>query len=399
MLLSKKIRYFCKSAMYSLFLPLHIMNTLGSETLKLFQIPVAIMGLYALTVLPRYYRSYREVRLLVWFLLCVLISFTLGGLSILRSYLTVSLIILSVIPFIDLNKSLFVKLTPPLYLISLVYSYLYADYSNVLFRFTGLYNDPNFLVMSIILGDFICFYAFKNTKIIIKAISIVAILFSIYLLLLTQSRGGLIAFGILCFFGLLELYKTKKTLVFIILGTVFISSGSLTVKYYKNIQKYAERFDGMASGQEGSAKTRILQLKAIAQGVSEYPETILLGVGIGKTHDCEIPIWKRPDNVITERYQYQHQIHVTPAGVFFEDGILAFICYLIFMIDVFLRVKKSKNLFCMGLYLAATIQSLTIPSLPYLPYWVALIMCIQPQSISKSINIAKQLKYAYLPRM
>lgn len=375
MLNKSKTSYIIQSILYSLFLPLHMLNTWGIEPIKLFYIPVFLMGFYSLINVKKYI-DIPGTKWLLAFIVLSSLSFVIGGIYIIQSYLTISLIVLSVIPFVVLNKELYIRLTPFFYLVALVCSFLFADYSNVLHRFTGLYNDPNFLVMSILFGDFVCIIALRQRKLLLSAVSVIAILFSLYLLMLTQSRGGLIGFGLLMFFGLIELNKHHKKLSLALIAGVIVSSGSIAAMYHENIEIYAERFDGMASGEEGSAKTRILQFKTVTKGISDYPEIILLGVGVGKTHDSEIPKFRRPDDVITNMYQYRHMIHITPLAVFFENGILAFICYLGFLICVFRHTYKSHNLFYMGLFLAILAQSMTIPSLTYVPMWLAFAMCL-----------------------
>lgn len=380
MLIIRNITYKIESFLYSLFLPLHMVNTWGTESVKLFHIPVVIMGLYCIATLPKYC-NITAVKWLIGFIACSSLSFIIGGIYILQSYLTMTIIILSVIPFIKLDKTLFISLSPPLYLAALICSFLFADYSNVLFRFTGLYNDPNFLVMSIIFGDFICILALRQKKLVLSIISITAFIFSLYLLMLTQSRGGLIGFCIMLLLGLIELNKYNKKLATSIIAVAIVSSGSLAATYHKNIEKYAERFDGMTSGEEGSAKTRIIQFQTVIKGISEYPEIILLGIGVGKTHDSEIPKNKRPDDVVTSMYQYRHMIHITPLAVFFENGLLALVCYAAFLWNVFRKTIKSHNFFFLGLVLAMFMQSMTIPSLSYVPMWLSFMTCLSIPTI------------------
>lgn len=187
-----KLGYIAESWMYALFLPLHMMNTIGFGPVKLFHIPVVILGLISVSKISFYYRHISVVRYVVWSLIFASLSLIYGGIPSIVSYLTVLIVAFSVFPLINLNKLLFLKLSPPLILSSLTFCFLTSEYID-LHRYTGLYNDPNYLVTSLILGLYICVIGFRQYSKFNKVIVVIIFIFSFYLLLLTQSRGGLIS--------------------------------------------------------------------------------------------------------------------------------------------------------------------------------------------------------------
>ena len=69
MLIIRNITYKIESFLYSLFLPLHLVNTWGTESVKLFHVPVVLMGLFCIATLPKYL-NITAVKWLIGFIGC-----------------------------------------------------------------------------------------------------------------------------------------------------------------------------------------------------------------------------------------------------------------------------------------------------------------------------------------
>lgn len=393
---ANKVKYIAESICYALFVPLHILNTWGFGPVKFFHIPVFIMGVIGFWNILKYYHEHRIVRWLIWFIICSALPVCVSGLTTTANYATFVLLIVSVLPLIDLNKQLLLKLTPSLMLISmfLVKQFAVYDPSNMLMRFHGLYNDSNYMIMSTMVGTFLSIIAFKNSGIINRILIIGVLIMGLNFLLLSQSRGGLFAVIFMLTLGLLELYKTQKRISILLICFLFICSGSYIAANSDRIEAFSKRLDGM--GQETSTQTRIHQAEEAWNGAKKHPEMIAFGIGIGKTKEVRLRYNQRPDNVLALVYHQTHIIHVTPVSVWFEHGTLAFLCYIILNIIILIKLIKERNLFVIGFFVAMTFQSYTINTMLYLPYWIAIALCANATTlfaVNQARTIHKNQKY------
>lgn len=389
----KEQKYILQSVCYALFVPLHILNTWGVGPVKLFHIPVFIMGLFGFWNLKAYYEKHKIVKWLLWFVACSAIPVVVSGFSTVSNYATLTLLIVSVLPLIDINKRLILQLTPSMMLIAMWLAKQYAeyDYNNMFMRFKGLYNDANYMVMSVMAGTFLSIIAFSTTNILNKIIIICELGLGLNFLLLSQSRGGLFAVVFMLFMGLLQLYRSQKVLATSLICLACLFSGTYIATNQDRIDAFSNRMDDM--GKETSTQTRFLQAQEAWKGAKNHPEMIVFGVGVGKTGEVRTPLNKRPDNVISLVYHQTHTIHMTPVAIWFEHGTIALICYIVFNTLLLIKIVKERNLFVIGFYLAMTFQSCTIKTTEYLPYWVAIALCINAKTLfnDKMVRKSKNL--------
>lgn len=374
--------YIFQTICYALFIPLHLLNTFSIGPIKLFYIPVFIMGMFGLFDISHLYKRNKVIRWIIWLLLFSVMPILVSGLSSLFGYLTFVLLVISQFPLINLNKKLFLKLSPSFLFLSLIIVKKYATYdlSDMRMRFLGLYNDPNYLVMSIIISVFICICAFRHSTLLNKLIILGVFLLSLNFLLLSQSRGGLFSMTLMLALGLCELFFTNKKLAIFILVLFFAVSGKYIASNAERIAQFYSRIEGM--NKEKSANMRLWQAQAAWRGAMEHPELVAFGVGVGKTGEVAIAPHQRPDNTLELVYQNQkHVIHITPVAIWFEHGLLAFVCYIAFNGILLFRLLKQRQLFVLGLYLAMTLQSCTINTVGYLPYWMTIFLCINIYTI------------------
>lgn len=360
--------------------------------MKLFYIPVFIMGIAGCLNIKRYYKKYAVVKYLMWLIVFSAMPIAVSGLTRIVNYATFALLIVSVLPLIDLDKRLILKMSPPLIFAAmcLVKQYSPYDYSNMLMRFWGLYNDPNYLVMSVMVALFLSIIAFRNSGIINRIFIVGVCCLGLNFLLLSQSRGGLFAVAFMILMGLLELYKIHKKLAITMVCLCVIGSGTYVAANADRIDAFARRIDGM--GQETSTQTRITQAQEALKGARSHPEMIALGIGVGKTSEITTPYNKRPDNVLALVYHDKYIIHITPVAIWFEHGFLAFVFYVIVNIVLLKRIIKEHNLFVLGFFLAMTFQSCTIKTTEYLPYWEAIALCINIKTLLELKVSAKHNK-------
>lgn len=356
--------------LYSLLLPLHIINvvTVGGNV-KLFFIPVVFLSLFNVL----HIRTYLRNKILLYLII-------IGGLAFIpvvifqspiRSLLVFFAIILSLtgLPFIE-KKPIYL-ITTPLFIVANIISYRYSDWIGLPYRFQGLYNDPNYMVISQIVGMYISIKAIVSYKnIIVRIVSVVSILLSLYIIMLTQSRGGILA---LCLFLLVYIpnfiWQNKRLSLLILL--LLVGGGFFSYNHFKDpIDRIWGRFFGDNDSDITAATSRLDQMKMAIQGIEAEPFYLIIGAGIGSSGGED------------SMYEDEHRIHNTLMSMLYENGIFALILFLLAFYKNAITLFK-RDMLSFALVLALFLNAQTIWTLTYLPFWLGFIIPIDIDISSK----------------
>lgn len=349
--------------LYTLLLPLHIVNTIGiGESIKLFYFPVVALSIYNLYNFRRFLNGVVLKNILK--IGCLSIIPAIIFQSPFGSVVTFFLTFLTLLGLPCIEKKHIYLFSPIALLFANIISYRLSSWPGLPWRYQGLYNDPNYLVVSLIVGVFLCLKAFETfNSILIKIISIVSILFSFYIILLTQSRGGILAFILFLIIYIPQLYKKYKKITIITSLILVVFSGNLYIRFYDTVNNIVIRFSGERQSDVNGANSRIFEIEKAIDGIKGMPFYLVFGAGISASGDDE------------SLYQNDHRIHNTPVAVVYENGLISLFLYLmIFWIQTKSLFKRDK-LSC-ALLLALFLQSLTIWTITFMPFWLGIVLTI-----------------------
>lgn len=355
----RTIEYWVLVGLYSLLLPLHILNTFAIGSIKFFYLPVALLTVYNVYHFRRYFEGPIFGNLLkigcLAFIPVVIFNSTIGSFaSFVLSFLT-----LLGLPYLE-KKHIYL-FAPILFLIANYVAYRFAPWPGLPWRYQGLYNDPNYYVSSLIVGTYLCIKSIETSENwIIKGIAIVSILYALYIILLTQSRGGILALGLFALVYIPQLYQKYRKLTVLGLILLVASSGSIYLRFQDGFDSVVSRFNGDRQADINGANSRITEIESAVRGIEEMPIYLVIGSGLGSTgHHTSV-------------YENEHRIHNTIVSLLFENGLIGLLLYL----GLFWYLAENAYYYdkvSLALVLALFLQSLTIWVMPFLPFWLGLI--------------------------
>ncbi|MBO8157759.1 MAG: O-antigen ligase family protein [Bacillaceae bacterium] len=206
-------------------------------------------------------------------------------------------------------------------------------------RLTGLYSDPNILILSLI--PFL-FFLLSNTKSKINKIGLVIILINV---LLTLSRGGYIAiaFGIFIYI-ILSPFKEKIRLISISIFWLIISLFTTRIFFNINILSLiSSRFNAIF---EDNATGRF---EIWVNGIELFKKNPLFGIGAFNFRQYNLYF-----------FGDGHYMHNTLLEILVEGGLIGFSLYLLFLVAIFRNIIKLYNLNRKYSYIIATYFSVII---------------------------------------
>lgn len=242
--------------------------------------------------------------------------------------------------------------------------HLYFVLSNEFYRNDQLYADSNYLffIYSIFLYlTIFCFKAFNN--ILPRSLIILISLAIIYLMLSTQSRGGIVAisFGLIMYF-----YTLKKSIPLKLFYTsiLFLSVYSFSL-YFNTFDKVVSRFSNERPSDLGAYQSRFIEVSSAVNVLLEYPEYILIGTG---------PL--NFENISQNFTQYDNQIsrvHNTTLGVLFETGLFSLLAFLYLF---FILFKYFDDPIQKSFVVYAFINAQAIFVISFIGFWVLIAILI-----------------------
>jgi hypothetical protein len=356
-----------KLILYSLFISFalffHVFNTIGFGPLKIFYIFVLFASISSFFV-----QSYEDQ--LYKFIIVSLILFSFIGASTspfsdFESTISVTILLISCrkLPFINLQ---YIDMFS-VYLLNIVCVLLLFEYRNYHgMRFHGYYNDPNYMCLTLLTFIYFNFRALLSRKYIFeKVIVFINLIMVALLVLLTQSRTGLICYGCMIVVCLKNhvIHFVKNHLIFsviLIIPLFFLLQKIIFTQFYDEFDFFVSRFDGRRYDDIKSASnTRIELSHKCISFLIDNPLYIPFGIGTGNA----------------ELVTHGHRDHNTITSCLSEQGLLSLVLFLLYLGIVFMRNYKRNDIFRhLNLIVEVTfiLFSLSIWCMTYLPFWIVL---------------------------
>ena len=252
------------------------------------------------------------------------------------------------------------------------------------YRYSGFYGDPNFLSLALNLIIILCFIAsVKSKNTLLKFFCITSIIGSVPLILLGMSRGGVLGLIVILAFIMTSIWKKSKKISILLILTLIGYSGTFIAKFDTTLTMIENRFSGDSTQDVNGAKARVEGIESVINVMSNCPELIPVGIGLGNT----------AANISTYRpygYYCKYVVHNTFFSLFYEAGIVMLILYISIYIYILKRLWRYKNYLLIGLLLSGTLSLMTLPGVCFMPAWIMLFFLankqIQETSISQQSN-------------
>ena len=233
-------------------------------------------------------------------------------------------------------------------------------------RYGGFYGDANFLAFALNIVIALCYLAFKKTKDpVLKIVCVISIIGAVPLIMVGMSRGGIL--GLICVFIVIlgDIWKRNKKVIAYLFLIAVLGSGVFIEKFADIIDSIEMRFSGERESDRNGANNRWIGVMSAANVLSNRPELIPFGIGLGNTVS-------HLDEYEKYGYAYTQVIHNTYVSILYEAGLFAFLLYLSLYVSVYKRLKKHKLYFLIGLFFSAFISFFTLPGYAFMPGWILL---------------------------
>ena len=234
------------------------------------------------------------------------------------------------------------------------------------YRYGGFYGDPNFLALALNFLITICYMGIvrtdKNIEKIVGCISIVA---AIPLILVGVSRSGILGLVLIMIVIMMNLRKNNRKIYTLLLIVIIATSGTVATKFSDTFDFIEARFSNDSESDKTSSEIRMRGITGCLNVLSNRPELIPLGIGVGNT-------------VATiseyQRYGYHSagDLHSTFFSILYEMGILGLICYSLLYWYSYKNLKSRRNYLLISLLFSAALGLLTLPGSAFMPAWILL---------------------------
>ena len=320
----------------SLSLFFHVFNKVELFSgVKLFYIP-ALMSVPLSLYISK--RKTKFFSLTIIFILVTFISaLTVFSGAVISTFISFALVVLGTygLRYVDLNQLLYVNK----WLIPLVLIILLAEYwGELVYRFQGYYNDPNYLCTTLLVYLYILLSLIRKSKRMLSKIFYFAeVLLLLMLVFLTISRTGVLCVFLVVIVSLFHVIKKNPFISLGIITLFLLFSINTFISVFEEqtsiFQQRLEKGDNLSSA---SDLRKELSLQGVKYVMSE-PFRLFLGIGIGETGNEE---------AIPNRKDF-HRDHNTITSCLTEQGIIAFIFYALILwqiwIDLYREIEISNS--------------------------------------------------------
>jgi len=346
---------------------LHVFNELEiSENLKAFHVPAALACLIVVFFFPK-----RNNLQLITYGLSAVAVFS-SALSPYDGALTravsMSIVLIGCSGIVYIQSIRIIKFINWIIPVDIAILYLHLFSSIGFYRYTGFYNDPNYLCTTLLVFVFVILEYFLKTK----RLFIRCFLFAEILLILILAAATLSRTGIVCLLLVLIAYSWELITRYKFIAIVLLLTGAIYMTYdtpelvSTAIEGFNNREDEHGNLSRASKLRFIIAMKGINY-VATHPWYWLQGLGLGATGhlDCF-------DGYVGETNLLDHN---TITSTFSETGIIGFVLMInLFIITIKQNLKKSNTnstdrlLRVVGSF-SLLIFCLSINQLTYLPFW------------------------------
>ena len=236
----------------------------------------------------------------------------------------------------------------------------------------GQYCDPNQLAANIVPGTVILIHYLTSTKtkFFVRLISLPALLLSVYAVLITASRGGLLS--ILAALVVVILSKLSSHEIKISSGILIFMIGAIALHFLPQVAserllKFDTYTDTYASGRS--------RLTIWGGLLSDFDTTWIIGHGVGSTI-----------SYFQMLYGKILGVHNTFLLVLYEVGIVGFVLFIYPYVSLIIYHFKEKNTEIVSLIVGALVSSFFLDSLNLRYLWNGLILGIMLYNINNETD-------------
>lgn len=234
------------------------------------------------------------------------------------------------------------------------------------YRYAGFYGDPNFLALGLNFLISVCYLRIVRTDSKIeKAAGIMSIVGAIPLILVGISRGGILGLVMLLFIIAMNIRKNNKKVFIALVFIAIASSSTVAIKFADTFDFIEHRFSNESESDQVSTDVRMRGIMGCLTVLSNRPELIPLGIGVGNT-TATMAEYKQYG------YTNQADLHSTYFSVLYEMGILGLIFYLQLFWKAYKSLRQNKFYLLLCLLFADILSLLTLPGASFMPGWILL---------------------------
>lgn len=327
------------------------------DGVKLFYVPVILLSIFGL-LFVKYELNDFFIKLILSTIILSLVPCITNNADFPFAFI---LIVLSLIGIPFVYDKLLYKLSAILLPITLILMLVFAEWSYG-YRFYGFYNDPNYLALSMLCGMYLSMQMLlANESLLWNFISSLSVVMLVYVVFLTQSRGGIFSLSIFMLIALVRIYKTNYKSFIYIVFLLICEICVLTTYSYDGILTIIGRFVGERYSDVEAAGSRLYEIESAIDAILREPLDFLFGTGIGFT------------NIMSDQYRYIHRIHNTIIAILYENGAIEFCLFGMAFFYILLKNIRNKSV-SLALYFSMIIGSMTVWTLIYLPFWFGIFL-------------------------
>ncbi len=279
------------------------------------------------------------------------------------------------------KKTVFYSFLIVLYIVSLIEI---SQSLQGIIRPDSTFGNPTYVGFFSVLMFFICLYFLKNSSIFEKIFIFLGIFFSLLNIIISQTRGSVLALLIAIPAALLYYFLSSKTKIWIKISVILFILSFLALFYLLINSPYAEYLGILKRLYDTLKDPRAYMSRWLAWGIflNAWKEKPLLGYGL---ENSPIAYFKAFN---PEIFNYEEVIFDRPHNKYIEilvtTGILGGIFWLIFFISIFYAIFKNLNnnyekAILFGFFLGYLGQNLTLFDIQasYLPFFFGLSLLSQ----------------------
>ncbi len=259
-----------------------------------------------------------------------------------------------------------VAISTSIYIIVLmIYNYAVMDHKlNELLGYGFPETSPNILALVALFGLLLSmFLVSKENSLYQNAILTLSICLSVFAILATQSRSGILALTGAVF---VVFPKRKKVIVSLFIVAVILTTGFITVAHRLNTDNVLSK---ITSGDLRSMRERVSMWLCYAQIIKDRP---LVGVGFGMQTFYDEKLLMKYNQKVDEKYRMTH-LYVAPHNMMIDTaarvglvGLIFFLAILFAFLGMGWRLirngrnefSKDWSLYIMGAFIAVFIQGM-----------------------------------------
>lgn len=216
-----------------------------------------------------------------------------------------------------------------------------ASYTLSIMRFRGTFEDPNLCALYFIIVFFVSLYNFKmNRNLFLRITLAVVSLLSLFLIVITLSRGGWIAFaGAAIIFILCNIKYTRKESFLVFFAIILLLFTTVNIDYWVQKGKITNIIIDRTQQTLLIEKSETDRIQLMKTAFYMGNDNFLTGVGKG-SFPLNSNKYLGNEAIV---YQQQSIPHNTMLGFYAQQGIIGLSLFLLLPVFLLVRLVKSKQ--------------------------------------------------------